>query len=165
MFICFTRQSSAAKLPTSELCRAVRTTELLRGACTSLRSARICCFTLCDGCGCTGPGTGRALRELPQAAPMCATASPAQQLWRLRHLHPRVVPAPRCPPALGRAPGLAPNSPAHRLGSVLKEGLRSPVPLQRTGGCAGSGYSLPPWQGVSKTRAAEEAALPLPSQG
>ena len=92
-----------------------------------------------------------------RSAPMCATASPAQ--------HPRVVPAPRCPPALGRAPGLAPNSPAHRLGSVLKEGLRSPVPLQRSGGCAGSGYSLLPWQGVSKTRAAEEAALPLPSQG
>lgn len=124
LFICFTRQSRAAKLLASELCRAARTTELLQGACTSLRSARIYCFTLCHGCSCIS-----LRRELPGAAPTRAMGSPSQQLRLLGHLHPGVVPAPRRTPALGRAPGFAPNSRRRRLGSLLKEGLRSPVPL------------------------------------
>lgn len=161
LFICFTRQSSAAKLLTSELCRSARTTELLQGACTSLRSARIYCFALCHGCSCTGrwrelPGLPRRVRWAARlsGSGCSGTCTPG---W----CQPRGGPLPWDVPQ-----GLHRTAIGADLGLCLRKGsgVLSPS-LRRTGASAGSGYSLPPWQGVSKTRAAEVVALPLPSQG
>lgn len=106
-------------------------------SCVAQREPPSCFKALAPACEAPGfiasPSATAAAAPAPARAaggcPTRAMGSPSQHLRLLGRLHPGVVPAPRCTPALGRAPGFAPNSQRRRLGSLLKEGLRSPVPL------------------------------------